>query len=120
MPESDLAYRCHARALGSYLSGRPDSSDIDILISPPPAALEAAIAASNGSLDGGSAGRGGSGGSLSDNAPDARTLAAKLEPQLLLEALLEALLKKGYVTREVDFRTGSHGHGRGASGPAAK
>ena len=64
------------RALGSYLSGRPDSSDIDILISPPPAALEAAAGGGR---------------------------AAALDPHPLLQALLEQLQGQGYITGDVGF-----------------
>ena len=65
-----------SRAVGSYLSGRPDSSDIDILVSPPPAALEAAAGGGR---------------------------AAALEPHPLLQALLEELLGTGYLTDGVGF-----------------
>ena len=67
------------RALGSYLSGRPDSSDIDILVCPSPAAMKAVNAYPH--------------------------LAVLLEPRPLLMALLEALLEKGLLTTDVDFCT---------------
>ena len=82
-PEPELAQRCHVRAMGSYLSGRPDSSDIDILVSPSPAALEAAVASGS---------------------PE---MAAQLEPQQLLMSLLEALHKQGLIDNHVGFHTAS-------------
>ncbi len=44
------ADRCHARAVGSYLSGLPDSSDIDMLLAAPPSATAAASQLTPGSL----------------------------------------------------------------------
>jgi len=81
--EPCLAQRCHVRALGSYLSGQPDSSDIDILVSPSPAALEAASRLS----------------------PAA---SAQLAPLPLLTTLLEVLRERGLVAKDVGFQTASN------------
>ncbi|GAX74898.1 hypothetical protein CEUSTIGMA_g2344.t1 [Chlamydomonas eustigma] len=64
--------QCHVRAMGSYLSGRKDTSDIDILLAPSPAAVEAA----------------------------GLTAPHTLAPSALLQAVLNRLREQGWVTRD--------------------